>query len=204
MPTPQEQFRNFESNADTQVANLDLWRMPLRSIASNFFLTVDSLFTGGRFHRQNERRVLDAEGLLSHISYLAHLFSRCDTQIGEHIDDALAVFDAEHIVQFQNALAYGHFSELMPEFWRRYYEVEVIPNGYRLRHPSAVFTETEECDIALTELSLAHDIQPRQLPRDALSRMIRDWPRLDGKDVHDTLGGGFNHYLDVISEQPLL
>ena len=81
-------LEQFETEADRRIEMLSLWTMPLRSILSSLFLSVDNLFTGGRFTRKNMPRVQDGLALLSRVSYLVKFLKNAPLQIGADIDDA--------------------------------------------------------------------------------------------------------------------
>ena len=198
------QFEEFEADTDQKLCALGLWQLPLRTAVSSLFLIVDSLFTGGRFTRENEVKPKEGAALLSYISYLVRFFTTCPLEIGSDIDDALGVIEEKHQEELRTAIVYGHFSQLMPEVWRQYYEIDVVRNGFRLSHPSQEFTRAEERDIISSEFTLAFDVDRRNYPREILDRAIQAWPYLDGLEFSKMLADGVNHYLTTMREQALL
>ena len=49
-----DEFYEFERKADEQVAELPVWKKPLRSILSHLILAADLQFSGGRFGRPGQ------------------------------------------------------------------------------------------------------------------------------------------------------
>jgi len=92
----------------------------------------------------------------------------------------------------------------MPEVRSGYYKVKVDTAGFTLQHPSRIFSQAEERDILLTEMSLAFDTHRPPIPVAAFDRMIIDWPTLNNADFIQVLRGSADHYLSVFREPALL
>jgi hypothetical protein len=196
----QEELYAFERGADGLVAKLDLWRKPLRSILSSLFLTADAEFSGGRFGRYRTANPEKGATILSRTSYLIPFLAESDAAIGQDLQNALEVLDVNDFADISSALTYAHFCELMPFVRNGYLGVERSGNGFRLRHPSAIFAYDEQRDIIATELSLTSMEQQFPFQTASLSRMVEGWPQVRSDDLLDVLHGAYVFYLDGVNE----
>ncbi len=196
----EEELYHFERHADDLIANLSLWKKPLRSILSSLYLIADMEFSGGRF---GKFRAVDPEKgttILSRTSYLIDFLTQASCDIGRDLQDALNALDVDDFEGIKSALAYAHFCELMPFVRKGYLGVERQNEDFTLRHPSAMFAYNEQRDIVAAELSLA--TMERQYPFQvaSLQRMIEGWPLLRDDDLSTVLAGAYNFYLVGVHE----
>jgi hypothetical protein len=95
---------DFEREVDHHIESADIWQLPLRSVLSALFLTVDGLIARGDTER--------AGSLVSQLSLLCPLLSRCGLEIGGRAEDALSVVGEQQVQVLQQAILYGRFCEL--------------------------------------------------------------------------------------------
>jgi hypothetical protein len=203
MTDDREQLFVFEEKADEAAAVLPLWNLPLRSVLSTLFLTADGLSVGGRFERVNPPNQPHAEAILSRISYVTSLLSKCPLEIGADLNDALSIVGDSEARALRELVVYAHFSELMPEVRRGYYRVERVDEGFRLEHADATFASYEERDILVTELSRAFNATPSPHPRALFDRLIVAWPKVDPSFM-GAIYNAYQHYLKSLAEDELL
>jgi hypothetical protein len=202
--TPQEELYAFEQEADGLMAKLGLWRRPVRSILSSIFSIADTAFNGGRFGRTRPVDPEKGATILSRTSYLIPFLAAGDAAIGQDLQNALEVLDANDLAEISSALTYAHFCELMPFVRNGYLGVERSGKRFMLRHQSAVFANDEQRDIVATELSLTSIERRFPFQTASLSRMVANWPQMRGDDLFVSLHGGYAFYLDGVKEDEFI
>lgn len=195
---------NFEEEIDARIAKSPIFQLPLRSVLTNFFGTIDYLMQSGRFGRNISKGQADGETLISRLSYLTPFLKNCTSQIGNTAIDAFSaiVKDAEELPQI---VSYAHFCQLMPEVHRGYYEVRKTSEGFELKHSSEQFAKYEEYDILLTDLSLvfASDKVEVNISEEFI-HLALNLPNIDLIAMLKVLQYLFKYRLDDIREIPLL
>lgn len=202
------EFEAFEKRVDADLLSRPILRLPIRAVVTSLHLVVDSLAHGDRRRRGNPPDMERASAAASRLSYLVPALSSCPADpIGVNAQDALEAYaEADPTAeQGQFLLLYGHFSELMPEYWKKYYTVEGdASTGFRLTHTSADFAEQEKRDFILTELSKAHGFNP---PADLASEfdlLAKTAPRIDARQQMLLTRMYYQHYVQAIIEPPLI
>ncbi|MBY5505331.1 hypothetical protein HFO81_07200 [Rhizobium leguminosarum] len=199
-----DEFYKFEKYADASVAELSIWKLPIRSILSSLYLSADAKFVGGRFNRKMPRDADVGTAMISRLSYLSSYFGKSPTDIGAHIDDALSVVDVAVARDFEQLLGYAHFCEIVPLVRNGFFTVESRESGFHLRHPNVDFIRHEENDILMSEIVLPHDLVRPPYPIEHCIEMVKSWPRIAGETLTGVLKPAFDHYVDNIFELPLL
>lgn len=193
----------FEKEIDSQIAQSNVFGLPLRSVLTNLYGVIDILIQGGRFGQNTSKGQIEGEALASRLSYLTFLIKNCTSQIGDSALNALSP-TLQYCEEFQQVVCYAHFCELMPEVRRGYYEVRKTSEGFDLIHPSKEFARYEEYDILLTELSLASFTGRSPDLSHEFVTLAEQLPNLDMVLMCRVLGELFNYRLDNRREIPLL
>lgn len=200
-----DELTEFEKNADAAVVNLPLLRQPVRSLLSAVYLAADSQYVGGRFTRKKiTKNDQTGTAIITRMSYVIDRFRQGTREIGANIEDALSVFDLSMKDDIGNLFGYAHFCEVMPLVRRGSFTVEKTAFGFRLHHPNPRFATLEENDILLSELALPQLRPPPSSDIEACKRLVKSWPKTQADDWLDVLQAPFRHYLDNVSEFPLL
>lgn len=168
----------FEKQADRQIRSLGIWKLPLRSILSAFFLGVDRLY--------DQNRPEQAGALISDVSALCPLLRSCTLEIGESAEDALSVIQTQEIAELRQATIYAQLCKLMPEVRQGWYDVKSVKRGFRLTYPSVEYQHAEEFDFILHEMGKATDASPLRARSREFTRLVRTWPILD-PDLVDSI-----------------
>ena len=204
MASALEELQEFEKQADIAIAELSLWRQPIRSILSLIYLSADGQYVGTRFNRKGPRNDEVGTTMITRMSYVARFFDKCSRQVGADVDDALSVVDGEFQADIEQLLGYAHFCEIMPLVWRGFFSVERRPSAFPLSHPNAEFVKHEEYDILMSEMVLPHDLTPPPYPIENCKRMVKAWPNIPGDALVEVLKGAYDHYMGNVFELPLL
>ncbi|MEA5550583.1 hypothetical protein VB713_06250 [Anabaena cylindrica UHCC 0172] len=197
---------NFEKEIDDKIAQSPIFQLPLRSVLTNFFGTIDYLMQSGRFGRNISKGQADGETLISRLSYLIPFLKNCTLEIGNSAIDAISAIEKDKDVEeLAQILSYAHFCQLMPEVHRGYYKVQKTSEGFELIHSSEQFAKYEEYDIILTDLSLAFatnkspsNINPIFIP------LALNLPNIELNSMLEVLKYLFNYRLYDFREMPLL
>jgi hypothetical protein len=195
MDSPEQSLFAFEQSVDQELASLQLWSLPLRSLLSAMFLMVNGLITRGDVER--------AGSLVSQISLLSAFFRNSSLEIGISAEDALSVIGQQEFELLRQVVVYARFCELMPEVHRGHYGVGSSVDGFQLNYgePSQ---SAEEYDFTLHEVAKATDASSLETRSPLFSQLIRDWPTWDVRLVHAVLSQLYTHHLQTIYERPLL
>ena len=137
---------DFEREVDHYIESADVWQLPLRSVLSALFLTVDGLIARGDAER--------AGSLVSQLSLLCPLLSRCGLEICASAEDALSIVGEQEVQTLRQAILYGRFCELMPDVRHNHYRILSEDTGFSLTY-DAENQCAEEYDFALHEISKA-------------------------------------------------
>lgn len=185
MVVQKSQIEIFEESFDQKISELDLLKLPIRSVLSALYGGIDWLQNGDR-QKGGEGRRPDAGGALaSRLSYLApHLIKCPAAPLGSDALDAMSPFEErpDLLEELKTFIEYGHFCELMPEVHRGYYEVSGNPeSGFILTHPSPEVARLEGRDIVMAELAMPFYSSPPPIPGD----FMRD--RIDSRPDTSTL-----------------
>lgn len=203
-----ELVKSFEAQFDKDIKNLSILKVPIRVALGALYGVVDCLFHGARFSDKGiPSRPDEANAALSRLSYLVPLLLHCPVEPLGH--DAWDVFNyirnnPNLLSDVKNLLEYAHFSEIMPEVHRKYYEVAGNPEeGFVLSHKDPRISAFEACDILLTELALPMGFRPRAIPKDLCNAIART----DSFDVQFLIamfGIRFHELLPLVVEPPVL
>lgn len=199
-----EELQEFEAQADIAIAELSLWRQPIRSILSLIYLSSDGQYVGTRFNRKGPRNDEVGTEMITRMSYVTRFFDKCSRQVGADVDDALSVVDRKFQADIEQLLGYTHFCEIMPLVRRGFLWVERRPSAFALSHPNAEFVKHEEYDILMSEMVLPHDLTPPPYPIENCKRMVKAWPMIPGEALVEVLKGAYDHYMGKFFELPLL
>ncbi|MEH2352859.1 hypothetical protein [Nostoc sp.] len=195
---------NFEKEIDERIAQSQIFQLPLRSVLTSLFGTIDHLMQGGRFGINISKGTADGTALSSRLSYLTPFLKNCTLEIGNSAIDAFSaiVKCADELPQI---VSYAHFCELMPEVRKDYYEVRKTSEGFEFIHSSQNFAKYEEYDIILTDLSLgfASNKLLYNISND-LIELALDLPNIELRSMLTVLEYLFNYRLIDIREMPLL
>lgn len=199
-----KELEEFEKQADIAIAELSLWRQPIRSILSMIYLSADGQYVGTRFCRKGPRNDEVGTAMITRMSYVAHFFGKCSRQVGADVDDALSVIDCEFQADIEQLLGYAHFCEIMPLVRRGSFSVERQPSAFVLSYPNEEIVKHEEYDILMSETVLPHDLAPPPYPLENCKRMIKEWPNVPGDALIEVLKGAYDHYISNVFELSLL
>ena len=189
-----EELKAFEEHADAEIAELALWRKPIRSILSLVYLSADGQYVGTRFKRKGRRDAEVGTAMITRMSYVARFFDKCSRAIGADIDDALSVVDNRFNTDIAQLLGYAHFCEIMPLVRRGFFSVQRQPSVFAPSHPGEEFVKHEENDILMSEMVLPHDLAPPPYPIENCKRMIKARPNIPGDAWIAVLKGAYDHY----------
>jgi len=143
---------SFETEIDNKIAQSNVFKLPLISVLTFLFGTIDNMIRsgplGGGISKSEE-----ADALGSRLSYLTDFFKKCTPEIAASAINAFSN-SVQFAADFPEIISYAHFSELVPEVRKGYYEVRKFDEGFELVHPNEEFAKAEAYDILLTELSL--------------------------------------------------
>lgn len=199
-----EELLEFEKQADIEIANLSIWKQPIRSVLSLIYLSADRQYVGDRTDRRRSRNEEVGTAMISRMSYIAQFFSQGSREVGADIDDALSVVNDQFRTDIEQLLGYGHFCEIMPLVRRGFFSVEHHTSGFVLKHPSEQFISHEEIDILMSEMALPHELAPPPYPIDNCMQMMKDWPTISGDALIEVLKVAYYHHIGNVVEFPLM
>jgi hypothetical protein len=175
-----DEIKLFEKSCDEEIANLSLWKKPLRSILTAYIMMADSMVFGGRFGRQIERDQYKAERILARLSYLAPHLNNCSRELLRNGREAIEKFGEKDKPELQEALMYAHFCEIMPAFRQDYYDVDLQEEDFHFSYKSDDFAKSEVKDVLLTELCLGLNTKkPEEIPAAIFSGISLQYPHKD-------------------------
>lgn len=202
--SPYEQLVEFERFADQEIAKLDLWKLPLRTVLTMLLMAADGQFIGGRLERRREPEPEKGTAIISRISYVLPYLRNCTPEIGYDLADAIEVARPDHFRQINLVLAYAHFCEVMPQVHKGTLSVSQADLGFKLTIPSHEFAEIEELDVILSELALPHFRGiPFHLFNECLD-MVKAWPHLRVDDFLKAVKPAYEHHVSNVLETSLL
>jgi Holliday junction resolvase-like predicted endonuclease len=199
-----EELEEFEKQADIEIAKLSIWKLPIRSILSLIYLSADGHYIGKRFNRRGSRNAEVGTAMITRMSCIVRLLSKCSREIGGDIDEAISVVNDQFVDDFEQLFGYVHFCEILPQVRRGFFSVERHASTFVLKHPNEEFVKHEETDILMSEMVLPHDMAPPPYPIESCKRMIKAWPEIPGDELLGVLRGAYDHYLENVIEFPLL
>ena len=186
----------FERLLDREIASSAVWKLPLRSVLSALFLSVDGLINRGDVER--------AGAVISGISLLSPFLKKCGLEIGASAEDALSVIRDREVELLKQATMYARFCELMPEVRREYYDVKAVKRGFRLSYKDPGYRVSEEYDFVLHEIGKATDSSSLEIRSALFSRLARDWPMWDVRVVNAVFEQLYTHHRRSVYEPALL
>lgn len=194
---------SFETEMDKKIVQSNICKLPLMSVLTYLFVKIDVMIRDKPFEarRSNMREVADAIG--SRLSYLTEVFEKCTLEILANPVDAYLISE-EFTEDFHELISYAHFSELMPEVHRNYYEVRKCEEGFELIHPNEDFARAEVSDIILTELSLTFLVGEIPDLKQEFIELAAQFPRYNIVLMYRALSILFQYRLNSIKEVPLL
>jgi hypothetical protein len=149
----------IEEELDKRAKELGILSLPLRSVLSNIYGILDTLYYGNRLRGGSPRKQA-GQALVSRLSYLLPLLlTKCDVEgLGDGVLDAMNAFTLQDFAELQFLLQYGHYCELMPAIHRKWYQVHEVANrSYSIRHLSTDIARFEWRDIALSETAMPQE-----------------------------------------------
>jgi hypothetical protein len=200
-----DDLKRFEHEADAMVASMPVSRLPARIMMSglHYFL-----------FQARHAEVLGlapmpgvAETVAGRLGYMLDLVG---SRSGESVDlsarDAIGRFVAADADGGQMAalLDYGHFSELMPEVHKGYYEVRDESGELRLLHRDATFATFQAEDIVLSELALVFPLPHARRIEHDVYRLALDPSNLDPDLLTRTLAAKAERHLRGVAEANLV
>ena len=198
------ELKKFEQRADLAIDKLSIWRQPIRSILSFIYLAADAQYVGARFSRRGSRNEGVGTAMITRMSYVFQFFGKCSREIGADIDDALSVIDEQFKSDIEQLLGYAHFCEIMPLVHRGFLSVERENSLFLLSHPDETFRIHEENDILMSEMVLPHGLAATPPPITDCRRILKLWPKIPSDGLARVLKQGYDHYINNVSELPLL
>lgn len=197
-------LKKHEKEFDERVNSLSALTLPLRSVLSALFLVIDNRFHGARAGRVPLRQVEAGFAAVSRLSYIVKQLARCPLlPDGESAEDALSVIRDAEIHELKTLMLYAHFSELMPEVHRGYYEVTLDRDGVvLLRHP-ADFAAWEVRDTVMTEAASGFFDGPRTLSPGFFDERAAE-AKLNLSAMVAGLKAIYDHYRQAAVEVPIL
>jgi hypothetical protein len=176
--TALNQLREFENQLDAEVANLAIWKLPVRCVLFAMHYSLYGFFTSDR------EKAITIAGRMSH---LIPMLAKCPPEpIGANAADAFGAYrEADPALQqLLLAINYGHFSEVMPQVHRNYYSVTVVgEKHFRLEHRTENSAATEARDIVLSELAMPHVTARPPDVRYAIEQLTHTVPCSLGRNV---------------------
>ncbi len=199
-------LKEHEKDFDRGIRSLSIWKLPLRSVLSGLFLVIDNRFHGDRSGRVPTRHEEAGYAAVCRLSYLLDLLALCPVEPeGESAADALSVLGANELRELATALLYAHFSEVMPEVHRGYYDVALGADGVLLlRHPTKEFAEAEVRDTVMTEVATGFFGGPVTLPPEFFDGLAADVGKPNLSAMAFALKQICEHYRRYAFEVPIL
>jgi hypothetical protein len=193
------ELKDLEIKIDSEVAQLAIWKLPVRAILTAVHY---SLYT---FFRTDREKAITVAGRMSH---LVQFLAKCPAEpTGASALDAFSAYMEmdPKIEQLMLAINYSHFSEVMPQVHRGYYSVTKVNEKHlRLDHASTELANAETRDIVLSELAMPHIAAPPPNVQAEIQQLAHVAPKVDLKLMSRVLGSYIDHYLKHIVEPPLL
>lgn len=186
--TPLDELKDLEARYDQEVQQLRTVALPQRSVLVGFHQFISALFSGSPGHEPDPAK---AVAVINRLSYVVDLLRKGPKEpTGTDGWNALAPFrdDPTLFVDLLAVAQYGHFSELMPEVHRGYYDVAQPAAGqFQLTHASPEFADTEEIDTILAEISTPFfapaAVDDREATVAFAVRRLSNGVLFDGRDV---------------------
>lgn len=201
--SPRNQFLAFEKEVDAALAGLPIAALPARTVLT-YLLTSIFYF----LHVDAKTYWKAGDTLTYRVSYLLPwlLGRNPGSPDGGPAARMKEFRDADPTgADAKNLVSYAHFCEITPDVHRRRLDVELIPNGYRLVHPSAEFALAEATDIIVSELALNHFAHTKKrLPDREIFALARTAPRLDDTLLARVLKRREAFYRARVREAPLV
>jgi hypothetical protein len=130
----------FEGKADALALNLLTFEQSAPDLLSQFFYSIDHLIDIGMTR--------EAGDICSRLSYLPHLLDN-HTRTSAKANDPTQL-----LIDWQDLLQYLHFSELMPQVHKDYFDIDGNESeGFYLHHKDESLSDYEIRDILLADLS---------------------------------------------------
>ena len=192
-------LKDLEVKIDSEVAQLAIWKLPVRAILTAMH---HSLYT---FFQTDREKAITIAGRMSH---LVQLLAKCPAEpTGASAIDAFGGYIEvdPKLEQLMLAINYGHFSEVMPQVHRGYYSVTKIDEKqFRLDHASMELANDEARDIVLSELAMPHLAVSPPNVQSEIQQLALTAPKVDLSLMSQVLGSYIDHYLKHIVEPSLL
>ena len=204
MSTAKTALIEFEKNCDEHIEKLSIWKLPLRTTLSYLFLIADNDFVGGRFKNKRTPNPERLSNILIRMSYLFPYFGNSDAAIGADLNNALNALQKDHYGQLTEILGYAHFSEIMQQYHRGYYRIDVREKEFMFTHANEAISRFEVKDILAVEMSLMRYVREPKYDMLRITKMAFEWPKLDPNDLTHVLDQGYKNFLSGTKEECLL
>ena len=200
------ELKAFEGQVDAQIESLGILRCHQLAVLSSVYAGIRGIFAGN----DSLGRPADSDRgatAVNRMSHLAPLIIGCPTT--PLLDSSYDAFDSLRDVpdwfeESQLLLKYGHFSELMPEVHKGYYDVRRISNReFDLVHPSPEFTAAEEQDILLSEISTPVLLQTRWAT-EQFDELLEESDEVLMAQLIPLVALGYDRYRTAVLEVPLV
>lgn len=169
-----ERLYDIEAKYDAHVRRLGILNLPRRALLTVLYAGLYSTFHGPLGADAGSPRPAEGSAALGRISYISDLILMCPAEpTGTSGRDAWSVIDRARSNEVQLLLMYGHFSELVPEVRKGYWDVEMRePKHFVLSHPSERHAEVEMVDIMLSDLAEPYLRPPKSDLSDLLDEAL--------------------------------
>ena len=197
----------FEGQVDAAIQDSPLLRLPRRSVLTMIYLIIHQCFHGDLMGSENGDPEVGA-AIINRLSLVAHLLLRCPIEpFGADAGDAMSPFEVapELTHEVIRLFTYGHFSELMPEVRRGYYEVHRLgPSNFELVHSNELFTHFEEVDTLLSEVAIPFFATMPEPSEELVESAFQLDDVTDADSLIELYAAAFAHTYLTTHELPLL
>lgn len=178
-------LKAFEATADDHVAGFAMLKFPARVVLAGLHYMVFTGFHARMLTGTGEPGV--GETIIQRIGHALPLVRALAAKpFDPSAHDAIAAFTDAHCEgpELEELFAYLHFSDLMPEVHRGYFDVEALDDkSFSLSHASPEFAEAEAKDVTLSEIALPFALDRNSAIEPEFARMAEELPAIDWKFV---------------------
>jgi hypothetical protein len=151
----------IEEIADSKISELTIWSHPAHITLSAIYNIIYELFFSEDADSLTYR--FKGERIISYLSGIAPYIVRCGDSIIKIDEDRAIRFGEEMKLDLRSAIEYGQFCTIMDRLHKGEFCEEVLDGRIVLKFTNSEAFETEAHDVLISELSLPHFLQPKQI-----------------------------------------
>lgn len=195
-----EALKAFEAKADALVAGFAMLNLPARVVLAGLHYQVFAGFLQGVPGL--------GETMIQRIGHALPLVRGLAAKpFDPNAATAIPDFTAAHFHGSDQAefMTYLHFSDVMPEVRRGYFDVEVLDaSTFRLSHPSTDFADAEARDVTLSEIALPFALEKDRKLDPEFARMAKELPAIDWPYVSRFIAENARKYRHEMAEADVI